>query len=31
MRVLTQSMVTSADKQGLHIKGGEFIEADLMV
>ncbi|WP_312241001.1 NAD(P)/FAD-dependent oxidoreductase [Pantoea sp.] len=31
VRVLTQTMVTSADKQGLHTKNGEFIEADLMV
>ncbi len=31
MRVLTQTMVTSADKQGLHTKSGEVIEADLMV
>lgn len=31
VRVLTQTMVTSADKNGLHTKGGEFIEADLMV
>ena len=29
--VLTQTMVTSADKKGLHTKGGEYIEADLMV
>lgn len=31
VRVLTQTLVTSADKQGLHTKSGEFIEADLMV
>lgn len=31
VRVLTQTMVTSADKQGLNTKSGEFIEADLMV
>ncbi|WP_345831335.1 NAD(P)/FAD-dependent oxidoreductase [Erwinia sp. HDF1-3R] len=31
VRVLTQTMVTSADKQGLHTKSGEVIEADLMV
>ncbi|KGL57712.1 NADH dehydrogenase FAD-containing subunit [Pantoea ananatis] len=31
VRVLTQTMVTSADKLGLHTKSGEFIEADLMV
>ncbi len=31
VRVLTQTMVTSADAQGLHTKGGEFINADLMV
>ncbi len=31
VRVLTQTMVTSADKKGLHTKGGEYIEADLMV
>jgi NADH dehydrogenase len=31
VRVLTQTMVTSADKHGLHTKSGEFIEADLMV
>ncbi|RWR01895.1 NADH dehydrogenase [[Pantoea] beijingensis] len=31
VRVLTQTMVTSADAGGLHTKSGEFIEADLMV
>ncbi|MDW8847508.1 NAD(P)/FAD-dependent oxidoreductase [Erwinia sp. MMLR14_017] len=31
VRVLTQTMVTSADKHGLNTKSGEFIEADLMV
>lgn len=31
VRVLTQTMVTSADKKGLNTKSGEFIEADLMV
>lgn len=31
VRVLTQTLVTSADRQGLHTKTGEFIEADLMV
>ena len=31
VRVLTQTMVTSADKHGLHTKSGEFIAADLMV
>lgn len=31
VRVLTQTMVTSADKHGLNTKNGEFIEADLMV
>jgi NADH dehydrogenase len=31
VRVLTQTMVTSADKNGLNTKSGEFIEADLMV
>ena len=31
VRVLTQTMVTSADKQGLNTRSGEFIEADLMV
>mgnify|MGYP004709688825 FL=1 len=31
MRVLTQTMVTSAKQNGLNTKGGEFIEADLMV
>jgi len=31
VRVLTQTMVTSASENGLHTKGGEFIEADLMV
>ncbi len=31
VRVLTQTMVTSAEPNGLHTKGGEFIEADLMV
>lgn len=31
VRVLTQTMLTSADKKGLHTKGGEYIEADLMV
>ncbi len=31
VRVLTQTMVTSADRNGLNTKSGEFIEADLMV
>ncbi|MSE19218.1 FAD-dependent oxidoreductase, partial [Pantoea agglomerans] len=31
VRVLTQTMVTSAERNGLNTKGGEFIEADLMV
>ncbi|AVF35181.1 NAD(P)/FAD-dependent oxidoreductase [Rahnella sikkimica] len=31
VRVLTQTMVTSADKHGLNTKSGEFIDADLMV
>ncbi len=31
VRVLTQTMVTSAIENGLNTKGGEFIEADLMV
>lgn len=31
VRVLTKTMVTSADKNGLNTKDGEFIEADLMV
>lgn len=31
VRVLTNTMVTSADKGGLNTKGGEYIEADLMV
>lgn len=31
VRVLTQTMVTSADNKGLNTKSGEFIEADLMV
>ena len=31
MRVLTNTMVTSADAGGLNTKGGEYIEADLMV
>jgi NADH dehydrogenase len=31
VRVLTQTMVTSADKKGLNTKSGEFIDADLMV
>lgn len=31
VRVLTQTMVTSAAENGLNTKGGEFIEADLMV
>jgi len=31
VRVLTQTMVTSADENGLHTKSGEFINADLMV
>ncbi|BEA01154.1 hypothetical protein VEE15_11370 [Escherichia coli] len=31
VRVLTQTMVTSADEGGLHTKDGEYIEADLMV
>ena len=31
VRVLTQTMVTSADENGLHTKSGEFIDADLMV
>ena len=31
VRVLTQTMVTSADKNGLNTKFGEFIDADLMV
>lgn len=31
VRVLTQTMVTSAAPNGLNTKGGEFIEADLMV
>lgn len=30
VRVLTQTMVTSADKNGLNTKSGEFIDADLM-
>ena len=31
VRVLTQTMVTSADEGGLHTKDGEYIKADLMV
>ncbi len=31
VRVLTKTMVTSADAKGLNTKDGEFIEADLMV
>ncbi len=31
VRVLTQTMVTSADENGLNTKDGEFIAADLMV
>lgn len=31
VRVLTKTMVTSAETGGLHTKDGEFIEADLMV
>ncbi|VTM15245.1 NADH dehydrogenase [Raoultella terrigena] len=31
VRVLTKTMVTSADANGLHTKDGEFIKADLMV
>ncbi|MDF7649835.1 NAD(P)/FAD-dependent oxidoreductase [Pantoea sp. Acro-805] len=31
VRVLTQTMVTSATEEGLNTKGGEFINADLMV
>ncbi|AEX52788.1 NAD(P)/FAD-dependent oxidoreductase [Rahnella aquatilis] len=31
VRVLTQTMVTSADKHGLNTRTGEFIDADLMV
>lgn len=31
VRVLTQTMVTSADAEGLHTKANEFIHADLMV
>ena len=31
VRVLTNTMVTSADQGGLNTKGGEYIEADLMV
>ncbi|QCR36422.1 NAD(P)/FAD-dependent oxidoreductase [Nissabacter sp. SGAir0207] len=31
VRVLTNTMVTSADAGGLHTKGGEYIQADLMV
>ncbi|ATA23616.1 NADH dehydrogenase [Brenneria goodwinii] len=31
VRVLTKTMVTSAEAGGLHTKDGEFIEADLMV
>lgn len=31
VRVLTQTMVTSADKKGLNTRSGEYIEADLMV
>lgn len=31
VRVLTQTMVTSAEKKGLNTKSGEFIDADLMV
>lgn len=31
VRVLTNTMVTSADAKGLNTKGGEFIDADLMV
>ncbi|NIF20478.1 NAD(P)/FAD-dependent oxidoreductase [Candidatus Pantoea multigeneris] len=31
VKVLTQTMVTSADENGLNTKGGEFINADLMV
>ncbi|KAA8730247.1 NADH:ubiquinone reductase (H+-translocating) [Ewingella americana] len=31
VRVLTKTMVTSADANGLNTKDGEFIEADLMV
>lgn len=31
VRVMTQTMVTSADEGGLHTKNGEYIDADLMV
>jgi len=31
VKVLTQTMVTSAEKNGLNTKDGQFIEADLMV
>lgn len=31
VRVLTKTMVTSAEKNGLNTKDGEFIQADLMV
>lgn len=31
VKILTQTLVTSADENGLHTKSGEFIEADLMV
>ncbi|MEH0835469.1 NAD(P)/FAD-dependent oxidoreductase [Pectobacterium cacticida] len=31
VRVLTKTMVTSAEQGGLHTKDGEFIDADLMV
>ncbi len=31
VRVLTQTMVTSADEGGLHTKDGEYIEADRLV
>ena len=31
VRVLTRTMVTSADPEGLHTKSGELINADLMV
>jgi len=31
VKVLTQTMVTSAEKNGLNTKEGQFIEADLMV
>ncbi|OSN01661.1 NADH dehydrogenase [Lonsdalea populi] len=31
VRVLTKTMVTSAESHGLHTKDGEFVDADLMV